>query len=296
MLGVEPREFIGQPLGWRSDPESRSKLLDMLDGLISGRESQASLEFSTRHANGSPKILRVNAAPLFDELGKINAVVSSARDITDIKLAMESSSNSEKFAAMGQMLTGAAHELNNPLTAILGVSDLLRESAVDDLSRRQANLIFQQGRRAAGIVQNLLAFSRPPSQGRPKINLDEVVRQALRPHEALFKQKHSRHAGFAEDIPGVEGRPEASNPGLHEHHRQRGESNFGFPRLRQYSRVAGCRGKQSSRHFCRRRPWHSSSRHGKNLRSVFYDETSRWKPWIGAYDLSRDCEGAWRNN
>jgi CheY-like chemotaxis protein len=133
-------------------------------------------------------------------------VVSSARDITDIKLAMESSSNSEKFAAMGQMLTGAAHELNNPLTAILGVSDLLRESAVDDLSRRQANLIFQQGRRAAGIVQNLLAFSRPPSQGRPKINLDEVVRQALRPHEALFKQKNIAVTfDSPKDLPAVEG-------------------------------------------------------------------------------------------
>jgi two-component system, NtrC family, sensor kinase len=206
VLGVDPKEFIGQPLGWRSDPESRSKLLDMLEGLISGRESQASLEFSTRHANGSQKILRVNAAPLFDELGKINAVVSSARDITEIKLAIESSSNSDKFAAMGQMLTGAAHELNNPLTAILGVSDLLRESAVDDLSRRQANLIFQQGRRAAGIVQNLLAFSRPPSQGRPKIDLDEVVRQALQAHEALLKQKNiAVTLDSPKDLPAVEG-------------------------------------------------------------------------------------------
>ena len=109
---------------------------------------------------------------------------------------------------MGQMLTGAAHELNNPLTAILGVSDLLRESAVDDVSRRQANLIFQQARRAAGIVQNLLAFSRPPSQGRPKISLDEVVRQALQSQEALLNQKNiAVTLDSAQNLPPVEGDP-----------------------------------------------------------------------------------------
>ena len=208
ILGIEPSEFIGQPMGWRSDPESRRELEAMLDDLTSGRKSQGSLEFSTRHANGKDRILRVNAAPLFDELGEINAVVASARDITEIKLATEHSSNSEKFAAMGQMLTGAAHELNNPLTAILGVSDLLRESAVDDVSRRQANLIFQQGRRAAGIVQNLLAFSRPPSQGRPKISLDEVVRQALQAHEVSLKLKNiAVTLESSQNLPPVEGDP-----------------------------------------------------------------------------------------
>jgi len=208
VLGVEPKEFIGQTLGWRSDPESQGKLLEMLDEIISGRESQASLEFSTRHANGKLRILRVNAAPLFDEMGKINAIVASARDITEIKLAIESSSHSDKFSAMGRMLTSAAHELNNPLTAILGVSDLLRESAVDDLSRRQANLVFQQARRAAGIVQNLLAFSRPPAQGRPKISLDEVVRQALQAHEAFLSQKNiGVTLDSPKDLPGVEADP-----------------------------------------------------------------------------------------
>ena len=73
---------------------------------------------------------------------------------------------------MGQMLAGAAHELNNPLTAILGVGDLLRERATDDSARRHAEIVLQQARRAAEIVQNLLAFSRPLSQGGSKIRLE----------------------------------------------------------------------------------------------------------------------------
>jgi CheY-like chemotaxis protein/two-component sensor histidine kinase len=80
---------------------------------------------------------------------------------------------------MGQMMAGAAHELNNPLTAILGVSDLLRERATDDASRRQIDLIHQQARRAATIVQNLLAFSRPVARGRTTLRLDEIVKEAV---------------------------------------------------------------------------------------------------------------------
>ena len=189
VLGVEPADFIGQEIGWRSDPQNAAELRNMLDSVISGGKSQAGIEFRTRHASGDERTMRVNAAPLLDESGNLTGVVASVRDITELKLAIANSAQQEKFAAMGQMLAGAAHELNNPLTAILGVSDLLRESAADQLSRRQANLVYEQARRAATIVQELLAFSRPPAQSRPRLRLDEIVRQAIKFQEASLSQK-----------------------------------------------------------------------------------------------------------
>lgn len=208
VLGIDPRDFIGRQIGWRADAETRRELAEMLDSLISGGKTEASLEFSTMHASGEKRILRANAAPLLDESGSLTGVVASARDITELKRAIASFSHKEKFAAMGQMLTGAAHELNNPLTAILGVSDLLREGAVDDVCRRQANLIFQQARRAAAIVQNLLVFSRPPSQDRPRVFLDDIVRQAIKLHEASLSQKHIVVAVQSQEkLPPVEGDP-----------------------------------------------------------------------------------------
>jgi PAS domain S-box-containing protein len=189
VLGVEPSDFIGQEIGWRSDPQNAAELRSMLDSVISGGEGQASIEFRARHACGDERTMRVNAAPLLDESGHLTGVVASVRDITELKLAISNSAQQEKFAAMGQMLAGAAHELNNPLTAILGVSDLLRESAADQLSRRQANLVYEQARRAATIVQELLAFSRPPAQSRPRLRLDEIVRQAIKHQETSLSQK-----------------------------------------------------------------------------------------------------------
>jgi CheY-like chemotaxis protein/two-component sensor histidine kinase len=89
---------------------------------------------------------------------------------------------------MGQMMAGAAHELNNPLTAILGVADLLRERATDEATERQLAIVLKQARRAAGIVQDLLAFSRPAASGREKIRLGEIIQRVLEAQQPALRQ------------------------------------------------------------------------------------------------------------
>ena len=84
---------------------------------------------------------------------------------------------------MGQMIAGVAHELNNPLTAVLGVTELLRDSANDDVSRRQLELAHRQARRAAQIVQNLLSFSRPPQPHKVCVHLSDLIQRSLQLHE-----------------------------------------------------------------------------------------------------------------
>jgi signal transduction histidine kinase len=63
------------------------------------------------------------------------------------------------------MIGGVAHELNNPLTSILGVSELLQDNETNEAVRKQLVMLQQQARRAAEIVQNLTYFSRPPAPG-----------------------------------------------------------------------------------------------------------------------------------
>jgi PAS domain S-box-containing protein len=206
ILGVAPGEFVGQSFGWRTDQEGQAKLGELVRKITSGRQVHAQIELRTKHADGSWRVLRCSVGPLVDEAGKITGIVATARDITESKVAEEQVAQKEKFAAMGQMLAGAAHELNNPLTAILGVSDLLRERVTDDAMRRHVELVLQQTRRAAGIVQNLLAFSRPPSQGRLKIRLEDVIRQALQVEQPALDRKNISVKFEAEpNLPSVEG-------------------------------------------------------------------------------------------
>jgi CheY-like chemotaxis protein len=91
---------------------------------------------------------------------------------------------------MGEMMSGVAHELNNPLTAILGVSDLLRERAPDDATRRQTEIILKQARRAAVIVQNLLAYARPSALARKKMRPEEALQAAIDQQRASLSQKN----------------------------------------------------------------------------------------------------------
>ncbi|MDE3110987.1 MAG: PAS domain S-box protein, partial [Acidobacteriota bacterium] len=179
MLGVAPQQYMGRLIGSATHPEDREPLLQMVREIVAGRSNYSQIESRVRRADGEWRTLRTSASPMFDEEGRITGVVASVRDLTEAHAAEQQNLQKEKFAAMGQMMAGAAHELNNPLTAILGVSDLLRERAADDTTRRQIDLILQQARRAAAIIQNLLAFSRPAVQGRTALQLQDLLREVL---------------------------------------------------------------------------------------------------------------------
>ncbi len=136
-----------------------------------------------RHKQGEWRRLRCHFSPLFDENGKIEGVVISGRDITELKRLEEQLIQAEKLAAMGQMLAGVAHELNNPLTAILGASELLLERVgIDENIKRQLGLTHRQARRAARIVQNLLEFSRPASPQKKILDLNDIIDRTLQLH------------------------------------------------------------------------------------------------------------------
>lgn len=190
LLGFTPLEFLGQPVGEHAEPGYKPQIKESIGALMSGKSGSEELEYRAVHKDGSPRVIRANGAPLFDAAGKIIGVVASIRDVTRSKQVEEQLLQTEKLAVVGQMIAGVAHELNNPLTAILGVSDLLRERATDDAARRQTELVQQQARRAANIVQSLLTFSRPSAAAQETISLADLVQRALNlQQDSLRKNK-----------------------------------------------------------------------------------------------------------
>jgi len=191
ILGYEVEEAREMKLGGRTHPEDSPALLSLFGDIVAGRQTFASLEVRVHHKLGEWRLIRFNFSPLFDEAGKIDGVVMSGRDVTEIKRLEEQLIQAEKLAAMGQMLAGVAHELNNPLTAILGVTELLRErGSVEEATKRQLDLIHRQARRAARIVQNLLDFSRPAAPRKKPLEVNSLIERAVQLHEHSLRRNN----------------------------------------------------------------------------------------------------------
>jgi PAS domain S-box-containing protein len=189
VLGYLDDEISEMKLGDRTHPEDHPTLMALFKDIVNGQRSFASLELRVRHKLGEWRRILFNFSPLFDESEKIEGVVLSGRDVTDLKRLEEQLIQAEKLAAMGQMLAGVAHELNNPLTAILGVTELVRErEGLDESMKRQLDLTHRQARRAARIVQNLLEFSRPASPQKKGIDLSTIIERTLQLHEHSLRR------------------------------------------------------------------------------------------------------------
>jgi signal transduction histidine kinase len=114
---------------------------------------------------------------------------------------------SEKLVSLGQLAAGAAHEINNPLTAILGYSDLLADDPVlPDRTRATAAKIREQARRTKNLVQNLLSFARQVPPERTLLDINSVVTSAVQLRALDLHSGGSRIDMQLESVlPGVRG-------------------------------------------------------------------------------------------
>jgi PAS domain S-box-containing protein len=188
LLGYRPEDLIGKRI---EDLQDHSPdLLTIYRDVVTGKQLFVSSEYGALHRDGSWRTMRASASQLFDAENKLSGVIMSVRDITLEKKLEQQIIQSERLAAMGQMIGGFAHELNNPLTSILGVSELLGEGEGSESSKKQLTILHQQARRAAEIVQNLMYFSRPPAPGKSLVNLSELVDRTLHLHAYSLRKSN----------------------------------------------------------------------------------------------------------
>ena len=157
------------------------------------------------------------------------AFVTSVLDLTEraaaeaqIQRQRDALHQSEKLTALGSLLAGVAHELNNPLSVVVGYSSMLKELAQDDGTRQRAERVHAAAERCARIVKTFLAMarSRPPQRGPVAIN--EVMEDALDLAGYGLRTADVEIVRELEaDLPQVLGRQRPAASGAHQPDRQR---------------------------------------------------------------------------
>jgi signal transduction histidine kinase/CheY-like chemotaxis protein len=125
------------------------------------------------------KIIERFARPVLDGKGERTGWLEVYRDVTSQRLVEKKMVHTDRMAALGQLVSNVAHELNNPLTGILGYAQLLQRRKGTDGHDREVRYILEQAERASRIAKSLLLFAREARPGRTLVDLNEVVGRTL---------------------------------------------------------------------------------------------------------------------
>lgn len=178
-LGFQLNHIVGHSLAELCVLSRREALRQALTAVSHGQQVD-NFDLTLVRGDGGNGEFSVNMSPINGEDGKVTSIVVVMTDVTDSSLLRSKLVHAEKMAAVGQLVSGVAHEVNNPLTAILGFTDLLMENpALPEDARRDLRVILQEAQRTKQIVQNLLSFARQMPPRRQPVQLNSILKRTV---------------------------------------------------------------------------------------------------------------------
>jgi PAS domain S-box-containing protein len=160
------------------------------------------------YTNNDENLLVAISRQLSTTIEKVRLYEETCKAYDDLRHTQEQLLQSEKMSAVGQLIAGVAHELNNPLTAILGYAQLLEAEKLESRAMEYVGKIFKQGQRTHRVVQNLLSFARQRKSQKEKFDVVRALDEALLLRDYDMKVGNIKlRREIDADVPAVLGDP-----------------------------------------------------------------------------------------
>ena len=176
---------------------------DKAIGLM-GISSRKHREYTSNDEN----LLVAIGRQLATTIEKVRLYDETCRAYDDLRKTQEQLLQSEKMSAVGQLISGVAHELNNPLTAILGYAQLLESEGLSEKASEFVGKLFKQAQRTHRVVQNLLSFARQRKPQKQRVDVRKTLEETLALRDYDLKVNNiTLEQDFANDVPAVTADP-----------------------------------------------------------------------------------------
>ncbi len=176
--GYQVGELIGIHVVNFIPPESRLELYQLLKGRLASTQAPATFELPIKGKNQKESILEVTMR--IQRAGRRPIGIHCiARNITQRRELEQQLRQTEKLSTIGKLVAGVAHELNNPLTSIIGYASLLQEGDLPQIYRDDMKIIFRQAERARVIVRDLLTFARKIDLETEVVDINKLIQSSL---------------------------------------------------------------------------------------------------------------------
>jgi len=201
---TDTSQAFAVPLDQSILPEDRKTVREQSLARQQGEAVPGVYKYRIRRQNGEVRTLQSSAVPITYK--SKTASLAVIRDVTELEQAEQRLLESSRLASIGELAAGVAHEINNPLSIILGFSQLLLEQELDESSRKDVMTIVQEANRATRVVRDLLSFARQHDMPKEVIALDETLEKALSLKASdLQANKIEVATDVASDIPVIMG-------------------------------------------------------------------------------------------
>src|SRR5438552_2121622 len=176
LLAAPPNAGAGRSVFASLEADAAATVRERLAAAFRGEVQR--FEVAGRREDGTKGLSAMLYAPV-RERGEVTRVLALGRDITDQKHTEHQLQQAEKLSAMGQLVSGVAHEINNPAAIISGFAQTLLLDVVKPEQREMLQMIYDEATRIGRITANLLAFARAGGKQRTLVDLNDIVRRTF---------------------------------------------------------------------------------------------------------------------